>query len=133
MSLRSALLILPLLGVSSGVIAAEPGSDTSCFGDHRVTKVVPQRAAVYSGQGTYDKLVGARLFVPAKPGLTAEWLHAELARRAGSAQPDNSCPLAVHGVNIKVQSGGPGFWVSITSPDDANAKEVLRRAEALTR
>jgi hypothetical protein len=133
MSLRSAPLLLSLLGISSGVLAAEPGSETSCFGDHRVVKVVPHHAAVYSGQGTYEKLVGARAFVPARPGLTAEWLHAELARRAASAKPDGSCPLDVPGVSIKVQSGGPGFWVSMTARDDADAREVLRRAEALTR
>lgn len=134
MSLRTPLLTLALLGTLSGVAAAaEPGADSSCVSGHRVTKVVPHRAAVYAGQGTYEKLVGARLFVPAQPGLTAEWLQAQLAQRSGSPQAAAQCPLDVAGTSVKVQSGGPGFWVSISARDDAGAREVLRRAEALTR
>jgi hypothetical protein len=73
------------------------------------------------------------LFVPAQPGLTAEWLQAQLARRSSSPQAAAQCPLDVPGASIKVQSGGPGFWVSVAAQDDAGAREVLRRAESLTR
>ena len=133
-SLRSSLVTLALLGTLSGVAAAEaPGADASCLRGHRVTKVVPHRASVYAGQGTYEKLVGARLFVPAQPGLTAEWLQAQLAQRSSSAPAAAQCPLDVPGASVKVQSGGPGFWVSISARDDAGAREVLRRAESLTR
>jgi len=132
MSLRTLSLSLALLAGLSGVAIAAPSAD-SCLGDLRVTKVVPHRAAVYAGQGTYEKLVGARLFVPAAPGLTAEWLHAQLARRAGADSPATQCPLDVPGSSIKVQSGGPGFWVSVSARNDADAREILRRAEALTR
>jgi hypothetical protein len=132
MSLRTPFLTLALIGTLSGVAAAaEPGAETSCIGGHRVTKVVPHRAPVYAGQGTYDKLFGARMFVPAQPGLTAEWLQAQLARR--SSAPQAQCPLDVPGTRVKVQSGGPGFWVTVSARDDAGAREVLRRAEALTR
>ena len=134
MSLRTPFLTLALLGTLSGLAAAaEPGTDSSCVGGQRVTKVVPHRAAVYAGQGTYEKLVGARLFVPAQPGLTGEWLQAQLAQRPSSPDAAGVCPLDVPGSSVKVRSGGPGFWVSVSARDDAGAREVLRRAEALTR
>lgn len=134
MSLRTPSLTLALICTLSGVaVGAEPGAPSPCVGGHRVTKVVPHRAAVYAGQGSYEKLVGARLFVPAQPGLTAEWLQAQLAQRSSSPETAALCPLDVPGSSVKVQSGGPGFWVSVSARDDAGAREVLRRAEALTR
>lgn len=134
MSLRTPSLTLALLCTLSGVaVAAEPGAASPCVGGHRVTQVVPHRAAVYAGQGSYEKLVGARLFVPAQPGLTAEWLQAQLAQRSSSPEAAAQCPLGVPGTSAKVRSGGPGFWVSVSARDDAGAREVLRRAEALTR
>jgi hypothetical protein len=134
MSLRSSLAILTVLGTLTGVAAAAaPGAESSCLGGHAVTKVVPHRAAVYAGQGPHQKLVGARLFVPAQPGLTAEWLEAELERRASTPEAAGQCPLDVPGARVDVRSGGPGFWVTVSARDDSGAREVLRRAEALTR
>jgi len=74
-------------------------------------------------------LAGARVFIPAEPGLTAEWLRAQLDRRAALAIEAFQCPLDVRGVRVSVQSGGPGFWVTIASDDREKAKEVLRRAQ----
>lgn len=115
----------------AGVAAAGPAPE-ACFAEHSVTKVVPHRTAVAAGQGTYDRLVGARAYVPARPGLTGEWLHAQLARRSAEPRPDTSCPLDVPGVSISVRSAGPGFWVSLAASDHDDAKEVLRRAQTLT-
>ena len=131
MFLRVSILATAVL-VSVTAAAAEPSRGV-CFGDHAVIKVVPQHAAVTAGQGTYERLVGARAYVPAKPGLTGEWLHAQLAQRAAELRTDTECPLDVPGVSIRVRSAGPGFWVSLTSRDPDDAKEVLRRAQTLTR
>jgi hypothetical protein len=131
MFLRGSLVIAAVLGVA-GAAAANTAAD-GCFADYTVTKVVPHRAAVAAGQGTYDRLVGARAYVPAKPGLTGEWLHAQLARRSAEPRPGTECPLDVPGVSIAVRSAGPGFWVSLASQDHDDAKEVLRRAQTLTR
>jgi hypothetical protein len=98
-----------------------------------VSKVVPNYAAVPVGQGTYDRLVGARAYVPAKPGLTGEWLHAQLERRSSSPRPSTECPLDVRGVAISVRSAGPGFWVSLSTRHQEDAQEVLRRSRTLTR
>lgn len=129
---KASLVTITVLAIATGVGAAEPASQ-ACFADHEVTKVVPHHAAMTNAVGTYERLVGARAFVPAKPGLTGEWLHAQLAKRSAQPQPGTQCPLDVRGVSISVQSGGPGFWVNLAAPNDDDAKEVLRRAKTLTR
>jgi hypothetical protein len=131
MFLRGSLIMAAVLGVA-GAAAANQASEP-CFADYSVTKVVPHHTAVAAGQGTHDRLVGARAYVPAKPGLTGEWLHAQLARRSAEPRPGTECPLDVPGVSVSVRSAGPGFWVSLESGDHDDAKEVLRRARTLTR
>lgn len=131
MFLRGSILSCALFG-ALGAAAAEPTTE-ACFADHAVVKVVPHHASVAAGQGTHDRLVGARAYVPAKPGLTGEWLHAQLARRSAEPRPGTDCPLDVPDVSITVRSAGPGFWVSLTSRDHDAAKEVLRRAQTLAR
>jgi hypothetical protein len=119
--------------VASAAVAAgsESGGGNACFASHRVTKVLPYKADFTAGEGRYTALVGASAFVPAEPGLTGEWLYSELATRIGKPEPESSCPLDVPGINLSVQSAGPGFWVQISSKDRDAAKEVLRRAETL--
>jgi hypothetical protein len=134
MVIKSSLFALALIAASGGVAAANTATaGNACFADNAVSKVVPHRASIPSGQGSYEQLVGARAYVPAKPGLTGEWLHAQLARRASAPQTGTSCPLDVPGVDISVRSAGPGFWVSLSTPDASGAREVLRRAQTLTR
>ncbi|HTV17716.1 MAG TPA: hypothetical protein VMG12_03570 [Polyangiaceae bacterium] len=131
MFLRGSILSMAVFGALTAA-AAEPSTE-ACFAQHTVIKVVPQHATIAAGQGTYDRLVGARAYVPAKPGLTGEWLHALLARRSAEARSGTECPLDVPGVSINVRSAGPGFWVSLTSRDADDAKELLRRTQTLTR
>jgi hypothetical protein len=139
MLVKSTFLAMALIAMSGGIAAANtstPAASTSaaeCFANNPVTKVVPHHASVLAGQGTHEQLVGARAYVPAKPGLTGEWLHAQLARRASAPQGGTSCPLDVPGLDISVRSAGPGFWVSLSAPDASGAREVLRRAQTLTR
>ena len=112
-----------MVGTLAGAAAASrPETSEACFADNSVVKVVPHRAPIPSGQGSYDRLVGARAYVPAKPGLTGEWLHAQLARRSAAPQQGTECPLDVPGVAISVTSAGPGFWVSLA------ARESRRRS-----
>lgn len=130
---RGLLLTIAVFAAFGTAAAAEPQSTEACFADHTVSKVVPNYAAVPVGQGTYDRLVGARAYVPAKPGLTGEWLHAQLERRSSSPRRGTECPLDVPGVAISVRSAGPGFWVSLSTRDQDDAQEILRRSRTLTR
>lgn len=129
---KGQFLTIAVLSFTTAVTAAEPASP-ACFAEHKVTRVVPHHAPVTNAVGTYERLMGARAFVPAKPGLTGEWLHAQLAKRSAERQPGTECPLDVPGVNISVHSGGPGFWVSLASRNHDDAAEVLRRAKTLAR
>jgi hypothetical protein len=79
--------------------------------------------------GFQELLAGARVFVYAEPGLTAEWLHYSLAQQRGAS--NSTCPLDVPGARLTVQSGGPGFWVTVSSESTRSAKEILKRAEQL--
>jgi len=136
MLLRGSLLTMAMLGMLGGVAAANPNSpnaNADCFGDHDVTKVVAHHKTIPSGQGSYQKLAGARAYVAAKPGLTGEWLHAQLEQRTSAPQQGTECPLDVPGVSISVRSAGPGFWVALSANDSQDAKEVLRRTQTLTR
>jgi hypothetical protein len=139
MSLRHWLAAVGLSAAAAGVAlgaAAAPGHSrwhASCFADHPVTRVLPYRADLVAGQGTHTALVGARAFVPAEPGLTAEWLHSQLVRRANNPRPRSQCPLDLPSVELHVQSAGPGFWVNMSSRNPKIAREVLRRTERLVR
>lgn len=137
MLLRASLLAVATLAVSASAGATNgqtpSAGEASCFADNSVTKVVPHHKSVPSGQGSYQMLAGARAYVPAKPGLTGEWLHAQLERRSSTPREGTECPLDVRGVRIDVRSSGPGFWVSLSSTDPTDAKEVLRRAQTLAR
>ncbi len=81
-----------------------------------------------------NRLRGAELFVEARPSLTAEWLHLQLARHieaARHATPTADCPLDVDDPTIAVQSSGPGFVVRIRADNEDDANEILQRSKAL--
>lgn len=117
------------LGVSRAQ-AEDPNA--ACFAQHQATRALPYQVDRVAGEGTYTALVGARVFVQAEQGLTAEWLDRELLARIAQRQASSACPLDVQGVAISVQSGGPGFWVNISAQSEETAKEVLRRSQRLT-
>ena len=110
--------------------AAPKAESAACFGRHTPTVVAPYEVEEFAGEsGTYQALIGARWFVPAEEGLTAEWLNREVLERVARRQTGTECPLDVDGVRaVSVQSGGPGFWVNVSGKDTKTAEELLRRA-----
>jgi len=40
-----------------------------------------------------------------------------------------NCPLDFAKIQVRVDSGGAGFWVRLVAPDATTAREDLRRAE----
>jgi hypothetical protein len=119
------------------VLVAAPGaqadsSANQCFLSYRPSHVRPyevERSADYERHVVDKVLAGAHVFIPAEPGLTAEWLRSQLDRRAAETSKASECPLDVEGVRVSVQSGGPGFWVTIATDKQESAQEVLRRAQ----
>jgi hypothetical protein len=48
---------------------------------------------------------------------------------ASTSMPN--CPLDMKGVQVKVESAGPGFVVKLSAKSTDQAKELLRRAQLL--
>jgi hypothetical protein len=78
--------------------------------------------SITEGAVPATQLRGAEVFVPARPGLTAEWLWHELGARPGDAR---SCATGVAGAEISVTSGGPGFVVTIRGGDEDSGRQIL--------
>lgn len=134
--IKTLSLALALGGIGSVLAARPAGAEepnvAACFAQHQATRALPYKVDRVAGEGTYTALVGARVFVQAEQGLTAEWLDRELLARIAQPQASSACPLDLKGVAISVQSGGPGFWVNISAQNEETAKEVLRRSHRLT-
>jgi len=124
-------LTLSVLSLASEAPAESRGSE--CFAHHEVTRVEPYLEARGSEGYVDTVLVGAQVFVLAERGLTGEWLYRELAQRVAARRSDVRCPLDIPGVRISIQSGGPGFWVNISSSSETAGQQVLERARKLMR
>jgi hypothetical protein len=81
-----------------------------------------------------DFLVGATIYVPAAPGLTAEWLghriacyHARLAEAAPSVPA--ACPLVDGSAKVRVDGTSNGFAITVKSDDLEMARSILRTSE----
>jgi hypothetical protein len=101
---------------------------------HRVIAVTPYRADRSFGKIRVKQLRGAALYVEAEQHVSGEWLELELRRhlvamRGPATMAD--CPLDLDGVQVRVDSRGPGFVVTLVAKDTSTAQEVLRRARLL--
>jgi hypothetical protein len=103
---------------------------TACALDaYAPLEVVPHFEEERAVKLSVRRLRGAEVFIHARPGLTAEWLRAQLSPRAATA---SSCALDVAGAVVRVDSAGPGFLITIRVRDEDAATEVLRRARVRT-
>jgi hypothetical protein len=99
---------------------------------YTIVAVEPYEIDVRPGRGTVTELRGAQLYVPAQPGLTAEWLQLTLQREfaKGNGNGANACSFN-NNLRIEVISGGSGFWVRLIAPDAKEGAKVLERAREL--
>jgi hypothetical protein len=100
--------------------------------DFTVTAVKPYYEAAHI-KTPLRRLKGAEIYVAAQPGLTIEWLRAEVTRhlvnmKAGSMA---QCSFDGDGVQVTVASAGGGFRVVVRTDHDGQASEILRRAQSL--
>lgn len=134
-STLAALLMLPLLGAcgagtQTAALERKPPrralDPSTCELDRYAPVTVRPHYENYvsSTEGFFSapQLRGAEVFVPARPGLTAEWLWHELGARPGDAR---SCATGVAGAEISVTSGGPGFVVTIRGGDEDSGRQIL--------
>jgi|SRR6185369_1547683 len=131
----AAVVLMAASTLSAVAVAAPSGAHPNCIlAQHRVTQVQPLHVSERYGRGTVERLAGARVFVQAEPGLTAEWLQLSLQRHlAGMNGSMANCALDAKDVQVKVVSAGPGFSVQITGKSAAQGQEILRRAQLLVR
>jgi hypothetical protein len=105
------------------------------FKSHQVTGVRPYKVEERFGRGTIYHLKGAELYIRAEKGLTAQWLQLTLQEHIAqmNASAKDRCALGVKDVQVVVDPAGAGFAVKLIAKDEIQAREVLRRAEALVR
>jgi hypothetical protein len=121
--------VVPVLLIAAATAHASPNTEAKqcVFGEYEASAVAPYRAEERLGFSTYTRLRGAQIFVPAREGLTAEWLNLNVQRAL--AQPAaEGCRPNVADVNVNVVSAGPGFWVVLSTKDEHKAKALLEWA-----
>jgi hypothetical protein len=125
-------LLLAAASTSTTAYARSGDTAEQCvFEKYAVSSVAPYRAEENFGYGTYTRLRGAQLYVPAREGLTAEWLTLSIQQALGKqAGGPASCQPAVP-VQVQVVSAGGGFWVQLAAADERSAEALLKWAKTI--
>jgi hypothetical protein len=124
-------LAAPLLLAASTVHAAAGQKAEQCvFEKYAPAAVEPFRADENFGYGTYPRLRGAQLYIPAREGLTAEWLTLSVQRALADGPSEKACQPVVP-VQVSVVSAGGGFWVQLAAADERSAEKLLRWAQSI--
>ncbi len=132
-TILSVLAFSCVLGVAPRAGAAGDtfyGTCASPFNSNNITSVAPYKVIETNLKRSSTHLQGAVVTVAAQPGITREWLQRQVDDPAATAQ--TGCPMAVEGATGRVTSTGDGFAITVTGRNRDAAKEILRRAQALT-
>lgn len=126
--------MIPALLLFAGAAQASSSDPSQCvFEKYAASSVAPFKSEENVGYGTYTRLRGAQVFVPAREGLTAEWLTLNVQRalsQRASAPSESDCVPGIP-VEVSVTSAGSGFWVQLRTNDDAQARALLRWARSV--
>ena len=118
--------------MSAGAGAAQP-VQCSLGGKYFARSVKPFNATEDVGYSIVKRFRGAEVYVPAQPGVTAEWLDRVLTFQIAAGE----CNFGAPNVNVEVLSDGGGFSVRLSSTgdsyDERGAAEILRRAQQLVK
>ena len=137
---RSASAALRQAEARACVGISEADRDVSPFA-HRedIESAEPLNETSIGSRTPVWRLRGTVVVFRAVPGLTVEWLQrivdchmARVAVLGPDAPGHGDCPLAVGDITARVSSTGNGFAVAIRSDSSEVAREVARRAAALT-
>jgi hypothetical protein len=130
LALSSTLGVASLAGADAGGMYSSNACASPFDSPGNITSVAPYKVTRTNLKQSSTRLEGAVVTVAARPGVTREWLQRQVSDPAAAAQP--GCPLAVNGASARVTSTGDGFAITVSSTDRQGAREILRRAEALT-
>jgi len=119
--------------MSAGAGAAEPVR-CSLGGKYFVRSVKAFNTQEDAGYSIFTRFRGAEVYVPAQPGVTAEWLDRLLTFQVAAGE----CNFGVPKVNVEVLSDGGGFSVRLSSMStsygyEREAAEILRHAQQLVK
>jgi hypothetical protein len=130
------------LVIGAGAIPAAPSNadtpsqpnGTQCtLAQYTITAVEPYRVDLRIARNPVIEVRGAELYIPAQPGLTAEWLQFTLQRdfaKASNGSGENACSFSSK-LRVEAVSGGAGFWVRLIAADSTEGANALERARAL--
>ena len=122
-------LAAPALLLAASTVQASAGAEQCVFEKYAVSSVAPFRAEENVGYGTYTRLRGVQLYVPAREGLTAEWLAASVQQALAKGGPsEEACKPGVP-VKVQVVSAGTGYWLQLGAADERQAQALLQWAK----
>ena len=134
--LVAAAAVALMLATVTPAGAAEPvrgatGSPNCSLGgkDFAAHSVKPLYNNEDAGYTAFRQFVGAEVFVPAQPALTAEWLDRVLTSQVAAGE----CNFGVSKVDVEVLSDGGGFSVRLSGDSEQGAKEILRHAQQMVK
>ncbi len=82
----------------------------------------------YIGKAPMHRTAGVQLFVPARAGMSAEYIQRLIGCQiALAAEQGGQEALGVPGIRAEVAARGDGYRVRITSDDVSAAQELVRR------
>jgi hypothetical protein len=127
-----AAVCMALVGATGGALAmpGSPAKDACVFSRYQASTVAPFNGEENYGYGSYTSLKGAQVFVPAREGLTEQWLAREV-QAALASHGAASCQPTVRDVRVQVVSGGTGFWVQLIAADQQQGKALLQWAKSV--
>ena len=128
LAFSSVLAVAPRAGAAAG----DTSYGAACglpFDAQHITSVAPYKVVRTNLRQSSTRVEGAIVQVAAQPGMTREWLQ-RLVDDPSAAQ--SGCPMEVNGASGRVTSTGQGFAITVSSQHRDGAREILRRAEALT-
>src|SRR5262245_28496564 len=93
-----ATVVLGLLTVTAAGVGAAPGDRCGLGGRYFARSVKAYSTVEHAGYADYKQFRGAEVFVPAQPGLTAEWLQRVLSYQVATGE----CDFGVRDVAVSV-------------------------------
>jgi hypothetical protein len=121
-----ALALVFATATSAG--AAEPAA-CGLGVNNFASSVTPLYNQEDGGFTAFRQFIGAEVFVPAQPGLTAEWLDRVVTSQIAAGQ----CNFGASKVDVEVLSDGGGFSVRLSGHGEKSAAEILRHAQQMVK
>jgi hypothetical protein len=124
-----AAVVLSLGAAIGGDAAAAEPPGCELGGKFFARSVTPYSTTENLGYTSERQFRGAEVYVPAQPGLTAEWLQRVIAYQVAAGE----CDFGVRDVAVSVLPAGGGFSVRLSGKNEQAAGTILRHAQQLVK